>query len=216
MTILLSIVALLVGSVGGYLLGKRNRKYDERARLESIEQEERSRQIRKFKDLEKEEENKIILAKRERTAASTRAALDFGYTMQQVLDWAYSEVYFNDFELERPRLLTERTYTHGAKYETQEKTTNRRLQARYGFLRKVLTGTADQAALDQRDILEALRVSIHTLKKVDKKITLLTGEINVGALEKDGIETSTEIYKGISGEGVVEDVISKAKEEVAK
>lgn len=181
---------------GGYLLGRRSRKYREREQLRRHEEEDRRQQEREFDRAEQEAKRKEREAReavekeardreRERMAESTRAALDFGYTMQQVLDWAYHECWYDD-HVPAKRKQEKETYRAGGGYlknrwvyvETQEEAEARVKQERYEHLRMALTGRECSATMKGRDILNAMITA--------------------------GIRTSQEIFATISEEAMVE------------
>lgn len=154
--LVLYLLPAAIGFGGGFLYGRRTKQDRERRKLLALEAEEKKKEEDAF-------EASILKAKRQALAESTRAALDFGYTMQQVLDWAYNEAYFEDFKpaARRGRNVSNHPYnTPVWQYtETQDEANWRQRQERYDFLKKVLLGYEDHAALEGRNILEALRIA---------------------------------------------------------
>jgi hypothetical protein len=187
--------SLAFGALSGTLLGRRSRKYREREQLRQIEDEDRRRQEREYDKAGEEAKRRETEAResvekgardqeRERIAKSTRAALDFGYTMQQVLDWAYYEVYYKD-HVPAERKQKKEYYREGGYNrekmvfaETQEEAEARVKQERYEHLRLSLLGQKDSFTMKGRDILDAMLGS--------------------------GIKTSLQIFHAISEEALIE------------
>lgn len=94
-------------------------------------------------------------------AASTREALHYGYTMNQVVKWAYDEVYFEDHtEPKRQNLGTKWSGFHGkhvTNWESKRAARKRVKQQRYERIRDCLLGKEMHPTLTGRNILEALQ-----------------------------------------------------------
>lgn len=174
--LLYCLIPAVLGFGGGFLYGRRGRQDRERKKLLALEAEEKKKEEEAF-------EASILKAKRQALAESTRAALDFGYTMQQVLDWAYHEVYFADFQ---PASRKGRNVSTGGYYskweytESQEAADNRQKQERYDYLKKVLLGQADSPALEDRNTLDAMLTA--------------------------GVEANSQVFRRINQESLAEDL----------
>jgi len=124
---------ILIGGIAlvtGYLLGRWDRAFEERKQLQRIADKERKQQEAIFLELEESEKREAQDKKRRLLAQATRDALDFGYTLQQIIDWAYTEVFFEDFKL-APRKTQISSYGETEYCETQAEADNRRKQSRY-------------------------------------------------------------------------------------
>ena len=95
---------------------------------------------------------------RRKIEQATRDALQHGYTMHQLVEWAYGEVYFLDFAPhERLKFETEKSYGEWRdREESQEDATNRVMDERYEHIRQILMGNKYHPVLCDRDFTEAM------------------------------------------------------------